>query len=147
MTTPLRLKSAQTDDIEEIEIDDNGAAMKQEIFDSFHGALDGVDVHKALVLVKIFERDRMAKGSKILTPEATRKEDVYQGRVGLVLRVGPLAFTNSKDVDFGGKKAEVGDWVWFSPANSTRLKINGVECRQIEDVNIDGKVEDPYVLL
>ena len=135
----------QVEDVE-IEVDDV-EQVKKEIIESFGGALDEVDVFKALVLVAIFQRDKVARNSKILTATMTKKEDIYQGRVGLVLKVGPKAFQNDKDVDFGGKMVEAGDWAFYVPANGTRMMVNGVECRLIEDVHIDGKVIDPYILL
>lgn len=138
--TPLELDP-------ELELDTDGDELKTEIMDSFGGALDGVDVFKALVLVATFQRDRAAKGSKILTAGITKKEDVYQGRVGLVAKIGPLAFQDNKDVQFAGKRVDPGDFCFYTPADGKRMMVNGVECRLIEDVHIDGKVLDPYVLL
>lgn len=134
-------------DVEEVEIDDNAEEEKLEIQKQFEGVIEYVDLFKAQVLVAIFQRDKLAKDSKILTANITKKEDVYQGRVGLVLKCGPLAFVDSKDVQFAGKRADPGDWVFYVPANGTRMMVGGNECRILEDVNIDGKVDDPYVLL
>lgn len=132
---------------DDIELDDDGEEEKKTIMESFHGALDHVDLFKAQVLVVIFQREKLGRNSKILTAEKTKKEDVYQGRVGLVVKIGPLAFTDSTDVQFGGKRVDPGDWCFYIPANGTRLMVNGVECRIIEDVHVDGKVIDPYILL
>lgn len=129
------------------EISDNGEADKAAIMDSFNGALDEVDLFKAQVLLAIFQRDKLGKNSKLISAEKTKREDVYQGRVGLVVKVGPKAFQDDKDVSFGGKRVHEGDWAFYIPANGTRLMVNGVECRIIEDVHIDGKVTDPYILL
>lgn len=134
-------------DVEEMEISDNGDSDKAIIMDQLGGILEEVDVFKALVLVAIFQRDKIGKNSRILTANITKKEDVYQGRVGLVLKTGPAAFVDNKDVQFFGKTVKSGDWAYYVPANGTRMMVNGVECRLIEDVHIDGKVDDPYVLL
>lgn len=131
----------------DVEIDDGGDALQKEIMEQFGDMLDDVDVFKALVLVATFQRDKLGKNSKLLAANTTKKEDIYQGRVGLVVRIGPLAFVDNKDVQFAGKRVDPGDFCFYTPADGKRLQINGVECRLMEDVHIDGKVTDPYVLL
>lgn len=131
----------------EVELDDGGDSLKTDIMEQFGGMLDDVDVFKALVLVATFQRDKLGKGSKLLAATTTKKEDVYQGRVGLVVKIGPLAFVDNKDVQFAGKRVDPGDFCFYTPADGKRISVNGVECRLMEDIHIDGRVTDPYVLL
>lgn len=52
----------------------------------------------------------------LITPEQSRKEDTWQGKVGLVLKVGPIAFRDDPAVgiDWCGLKCEPNDWVLYS---------------------------------
>lgn len=123
------------------------ADPRQAILDKLGDVLDHFEVFKGMVLVATYTRETVGTSGRILAAAKTQLEDEYQGRVGLVLKVGPLAFKNTKDIDFGGVSVEQGDWVFYTPANGIGTKIRGVHCRLLDDVNIDGVVDDPDVLL
>jgi hypothetical protein len=119
---------------------------RQAIYDKLGDVLDHIDVFKGMVLVATYKRETVGTSGRIIAADKTKTEDEYQGRVGLVLKIGPLAFINTKDIDFGGKAADEGEWVFYTPANGTGTLIRGVHCRLLDDVNIDGVVDDPDVL-
>lgn len=96
------------------------------------------------VLVWIYVASERTSGG-IIRPHQSVKEDIWQGTVGYVLKTGPLAFKDddSQRIDFGGFKAEEGDWVLFTPGEGKRVQINGVDCRIIEDSLIQAKIPGP----
>ena len=94
-----------------------------------------------LVLVAVYERPEKTK-SGILLSDQTRDEDQFQGKVGLVVQLGPQAFVDSSAWVFD-EKAEVGDWVWFRASDSFALKVNGKLCRAIKDNLISGRAPHP----
>lgn len=87
------------------------------------------------VLVYIYVRpDRTAGG--IINPNVVTEEDVYQGRVGLVLKCGPRCFEDSDKLTWtDADKFTEDDWVTFrrGDGNGTRVSINGVECISFEN--------------
>ncbi len=106
------------------------------------GDLSAIRVAHNLVLVKIYERSTVSKGGIIRTDNA-KKEDIWQGVVGLVLKKGPLAFVDDDKAKFSGFGIEVGDWVFFSTPDTSRIHVKGKECRIMQDVNIKGVIEHP----
>jgi len=86
-------------------------------------------------------------GGGILLTEKIRDEDIYQGKVGLVLKLGSTAFKDREGIKFGGDKVKVGDWVFFSVQDGRAMSVMGHHCRRIEDVFIGGILPDPDVIL
>lgn len=98
------------------------------------------------ILVGTYVRPEKTAGGIYIDP-SIRREDLYQGKVGLVLKLGPKSFENTATLDFGGFSVKEGDWVVYMPKNSEALSINGHHCRMIEDKFIDAVVEGPDVIL
>lgn len=75
--------------------------------------IDAAPIQGNRVLVMQWIRDKV--GSLIASSQ-TQKEDEWQGKVGLVLKVGPAAFVDDPEVGakFYGFKCEPGQWVLFS---------------------------------
>lgn len=80
-------------------------------------------------------------------------EERFQGKVGLVLKVGPVAFKDDSVAKFGGTEIFPGNWVMYRPSDGTELfirdrsKMNeGLSCRLIEDVFVRGRVADPALI-
>ena len=81
-------------------------------------------------------------------------ENRFQGKMGLVLKLGPLAFQDDANAKFGGVQIEVGDWVMYRPSDGIELFIkdytglanDGLACRLIEDSLIKGRVTDPSLI-
>jgi co-chaperonin GroES (HSP10) len=119
---------------------------KQYILDQLSGEQDKIDLFGARVLVATYIRPEKTVGGIIIT-ENTRREDQFQGRVGLVLKLGPAAFQDSSEAKFYGKSLKPGDWAYYRPSDGVGIAVNGVMCRIIEDVMIDGTTEDVDVVL
>lgn len=123
------------------------------------GDLSDYEIFHNLVLVatyiappKVFKGP---SGEDIILHQTDRSlaEDRFQGKVGLVLKVGPVAFKDDSVAKFGGVTVEPGDWVMYRPSDGTELFIRdrsktneGLSCRLIEDVFIRGRTSDPSLI-
>lgn len=107
------------------------------------GDISGFDLFGPKVLVAIYVRPEKTKGGIYLT-DKVRDEDLYQGKVGYVLKIGPGAFSDSDW--FGDVRVDVGDWVGFRASDGAALVVNGVNCRLLEDVRIYGKASNPDLI-
>ena len=85
-------------------------------------------------------------GHKLYLSDKTVDEDKWQGKVGLVLKKGPLAFANDSRNDFAGQNVDVGEWVMYRVSDGFAVDINGVHCRMIEDILIRGRVTSPKII-
>ncbi len=110
---------------------------------------DEMTVLGAQLLVAVYKRpDRTAGG--VILAESTRKEDEYQGKVGLVLKIGPLAFQEDATHQFGDVIPKVGDWVMFNVGDTFGLHLGDSrdnKARIIEDVNVKAILKRPDIVL
>ena len=109
------------------------------------GDVSSVEVFHNLVLVGTYIRPEKTKSGLFLGDQA-RDEDKWQGKVGLVLKVGPLAFVDDDRINFAGVSIKDYDWVMFRPSDGFQLTVNGHHCRLLEDSHIKGRIEAPDVL-
>ncbi len=113
---------------------------KKEILDKV-GDLSEIQVMNANVLVGIYIRPQMTKGGILV--HTAQKEDQYQGKVGLVLGIGPLAFQDDATNKFAGQQLKVGDWVAFRTNDGDALDVNGQRCRLLQDTTVRMKLARP----
>ena len=88
----------------------------------------------------------LSGGARIYYADQTRKEDEYQGRVGLVLAVGPDAYKDP--VKFpSGPWVKQGDWVCWPALESSvqRQKYHGLIIAFLNDDRVVGVSVDPAV--
>ncbi len=94
-------------------------------------------------------------GEDIIFHESDRSHDEnrFQGKVGLVLKLGPIAFKDDNATKFGDVIPKPGDWVVYQPSQGfehfirDRTKFNeGLSCRLIQDVFVLEIVEDPSLI-
>jgi len=122
---------------------------KQEILDRV-GDLSGVDVFGGDVLCAIYKRPEKTR-SGIILADATREEDRFQGKVFLVLKLGPTAYLDDEGNKF--RDIKEGDWVvarasdgWAVTLNSAlglTTKDAAIDCRVITDINVRLRVSSP----
>lgn len=106
------------------------------------GDISRFKIFNNLVLVATYiEPEKTAGG--ILLPQSRTNESKFQGKIGLVLKKGPLAFTDDDATKFHGQDVEIGDWVFYRPSDGWHFALNEVDCRLIEDVHIKGAVPHP----
>lgn len=103
-----------------------------------------VKVLHAQVLVATYIQPSKTKGG-ILLADQTLQEDRFQGTIGLVIGLGPLAFKDDNIARFGGVAPALLDWVMFRPADGMEMFINSVPCRIFEDRDIKMLVQNPML--
>lgn len=101
---------------------------------------------------KTFKNERGEEVTFHLSDNAIA-EDRFQGKVGLVLKVGPLAFRDDDATKFGSVSVSPGDWVIYRPSDGSEIFIrdrrksnSGLSCRLVEDTFIRGQVTDPSLI-
>ena len=114
---------------------------KKEIINAI-GDLKGIKLFNMQVLVGIYIRPQKTASGIFLT-DKTVDEDRYQGKVGLVLKTGPMAFIDEKEEWFKKGDIKVGDWAVFRPSDGWAITINGYLCRILDDRVIKGTVDKP----
>lgn len=128
----------------------SGADPRGALLDAV-GDLSGYEPFHNLILVATYVRPEKTKGGIILV-DNTLQEDRFQGKVGLVLKVGPIAFHDDNVNKFGGVKVEPGDWVLFRASDGLELFFvdkngrDGTPCRILEDVHIKARLTDPELI-
>lgn len=106
------------------------------------GDLTNIVVMQNMVLVATYIRaEKLASG--LILPDSVLDEDVYQGKVGLVLKRGPTAFHDGEEDRFGGLEAKIHDWCVYRVGDSWDLTLRKVPCRLIRDSNIRLIINDP----
>jgi len=124
------------------------------------GSMTNYTVAHNLVLVATYVRPpRKMKGPdgteiEFHYTDKTLAEDRFQGKVGLVLKCGPMAFVDDGATKFGGFKVEPGEWVLYRPSDAMELfikdmtgdKNDGIPVRLIEDIFIKARVSDPSLV-
>ena len=113
------------------------------------GDLKDVEVFGNDILIAVYMRPQKTKSGIILT-DAARAEDAFQGKVGLIVKMGPTAYMDEDGEKFRDIKEN--DWVVFrasdgwpvtlNAANSTSSR-DAVICRIITDINIRMRVSSP----
>ena len=122
------------------------------------GDISGIEVFHNLVLVVTYiappKTMKGPDGKDVLfyTTDRGQQEDRFQGKCGLVLKLGPLAFKDDKVVQFGGVVVQAGDWVLVRPSDGLEFfkvdetKSAGTSCRLFEDSQIKGRLSDPALV-
>jgi len=122
---------------------------KQALLDSL-GDISGVEIFHSQVLVATYIRPEQTKGG-IFLPDNALAEDRFQGKVGLVVKLGPKAFVDDNIATFAGVTVQEGDWVFYRAGDGYELfsvdkKDGGTACRLFEDTQIKGRVADPALV-
>lgn len=122
---------------------------KQALLDKV-GDISGVEVFGNDILVATYRRPEKTKSGLILV-DTTREEDRYQGKVFLVLKMGPTAYIDEDGEKF--RDISEGDWVVARPSDGWALTLNSgktgvskedaVDCRVIGDINVRARVSSP----
>lgn len=120
---------------------------KQVLLDRI-GPLDPGLVQFSRIVVAIYQPPMVekTKGGILLTQSMTDddvEEYLWQGKVGLIVALGPQAYEDDDTVKFHGTKNKVGDWVWFRPSDGMGCEINEVFCRVLREADIIGTISNP----
>jgi co-chaperonin GroES (HSP10) len=121
---------------------------KQALLDKV-GNLDGIECYGSDVLVAVYMRPEKTRAGIILT-DAMRGEDAHQGKVGLIVKMGPTAYRDEEGNKF--RDIDVGQWAVFRSSDGWPVLLNtenavtskdAVLCRIINDINIRMTVAKP----
>ena len=114
------------------------------------GNLSSVEIFGNDMLVAIYRRPEKTKSGIILTDKHL-EEDVHQGKVGLVLKMGPTCYLDDNGEKF--RDISVGDWIVFRPSDGWRVTLNTlrgtysrddvVDCRVVSDISVRCRIADP----
>ena len=125
---------------------------KQALLDKV-GDLSGVEVFGSDVLVALYTPPEKTK-SGIIISDNTREEFKFQGKVGLVVKMGSTAYVDEEGNKF--RDVDVGDWVVFRPSDGWPFQLNTmksrisrdgiVDCRVVTDINIRSRVSHPDLI-
>lgn len=126
MFTPSRMK------INVVELSERNPAtsFKDAVLEAI-GDIGGFIVLGSDVLVATYVKPRKTSGG-ILLPEKSIDEDRWQGKLGLVLKMGESAFKYSGQFAYEGTLPVVGDYVAFHTSDSREIGLRGVSCRTID---------------
>lgn len=93
------------------------------------------------ILIAIPEISVKTEGGVII-PDKIRNAEETASLVGVVLKVGPEAYSDASRFPTGAWCKE-GDFVIFRSYSGTRFKVHGKEFRLINDDTVEAVVEDP----
>lgn len=98
------------------------------------------------VLIVMYERGKQAGDEMVRTaggiyvPETATgalANDKYQGKVGLVMAMGPIAFKEDDTHQWGGVTPNIHDWVMINVGDTYSFDLPGPRrARLVEDVNV-----------
>lgn len=115
--------------------------------------IEGFEPFHNYVLVATYVRGDRTKSGIIIGGDRTRAEDRFQGKIGLVLLVGPTAFRGRHKNSFGGITVKPGDWIMYRTSDAhefffvdKKLSLEGASARLIEDTLIMARVNDPETI-
>lgn len=114
---------------------------KLEIQEEVNPHLTNIQVLGSRVLVAVYVRPE--KSGSLFLPDKTRDEDRYQGKVGLVLALGPIAFQDDATHRFGAVIPKPGDWIVYSVGDTFGMELGKRRVRSVEDVDVHLIIEKP----
>jgi hypothetical protein len=109
------------------------------------GDIGKVNVGSDLVLLGTYIRNEKTSGG-IIRPTENVKEDEFQGKVGLVLKSGPMAYADWEGADTVGQFAVPHIWVVYAIKDAWPVQINGTACRFIPYDKIRAQIPDPSMV-
>jgi co-chaperonin GroES (HSP10) len=116
------------------------ADPRQKLLDEL-GDISEVELWHNQVLCAIYVAPERTKGG-IIRPASNVEEDVFQGKVGLIVKLGPRAFQSDAKWTWPDDVG-LGDWVFYKISDGWAVSINRVRCRILEDIDVKGRVAHP----
>lgn len=117
---------------------------KQQLLDKLKGS-ELPRMMGARVLVATYIAPEKTRGG-LYIPDKTRDEGAHQGKVGLVVGMGNLAFQDDGAHSWGDARPAIGDWVMFNIGDTRRMVLGKTECRWMEDVHVAGILSEPDIV-
>ena len=106
------------------------------------GDISGVEIFNNQILCAVYIRPEKTKGGIILT-DNVRGEDRFQGKVGLLIGMGPAAFQDESGQWFNNSSFKLHDWLVVRPSDGWSVTVNGVLCRMMSDTQVKARISSP----
>jgi hypothetical protein len=116
---------------------------KQKLLDAV-GDVSGAEVFHNQVLMAVYIAPEKTRGG-IIRPQTNIDEDRYQGKLGLIIKLGPKALKSDAKWSWPDGVG-LYSWVFFRISDTFAVTINGQACRMIDDVNIKGRIDHPDIV-
>ena len=120
---------------------DHDVDPKQKLLQEL-GDLSNIEIFNNNVLVAVYVRPTKTKSGLYLTDKYA-DEDRYQGKVGLIVGMGPSAFNDESGQWFNNATFNHNDWVVFRPSDGWGVTVNGVLCRMLADTQVKMRIPSP----
>jgi co-chaperonin GroES (HSP10) len=119
------------------------AARMRKLFDDGPAQLKPAGVN---ILAIMWVRPGRTRGG-IELPDNAKEEDIYQGKISLVVSVGPDCFQSTSYRTYTGPTCKEGDWIFTDPMAGKKFQLNKAFCRLVHDDEIRGVVNGPQAIL
>ncbi len=116
------------------------ASLSAEMFDKL-GDISGIAVYHNWALGMIYMPDKVGS---LYRSDVSKEEDKWQGKVTLLVKLGPKAFQNTTDGSWSWEPPIlIGDWVVARSSDGVNRLVNGQMCRLFRDTVVTEKVTHP----
>lgn len=115
---------------------DTAAEAAQEIMAAV-GDLSNVEIFGSQVLIAPYIRPTKTK-SGLHVPASAANEDTWQGKVGLILKIGPTAFDPDATKQYGGRAPVVGEWIFHDVKQCFQMHVKGAGAKRGATRDHDG---------
>jgi len=105
------------------------------------GDLEGVEIFHNQVICAIYIAPEKTKGG-IIRPQSNVDEDRHQGKVGLIIKMGPQAFGPDNRWRWPDDMG-LHQWVFYRASDGWPCSVNQAPCRVLDDVDIKGRAWHP----
>lgn len=111
--------------------------------------LDGMPDAEVLYHHVVVAKYIRNKVGSILIPDKAQKEDQYQSKMGVVIKVGPAAFHSDSSFDFHGVSVAPGEWVMYRMSDGWDFdytppgETTAIPCRMLEDSHLKMRIKNP----
>ena len=138
----IELEPLESEKQDEIVVETAEPVKKEPEISVDDGILSNINIFNNQLLIALYIRPKVTKSGIYLT-DNTVAEDIYQSKVGLLVKKGKSAFNDTTGTWFQNETFDVGDWLISRPSDGWTITINNVPCRIIDDVNIKGRTDHP----
>lgn len=122
-----------------------GVDYKKQLLDAL-GDISSFDVLQHYILVMTFVEPNITKGG-LHMPDNVIDEAQFQGKIGLIVKMGPTAFSDDESRNIRWNKdsvLKVGDFVMYKASSGMGMLVNFVHCRLFkQEDEMLARVRDP----
>lgn len=108
---------------------DDPEEAKHEILEAIGDISKDFEVFGDDVVVAPYVRPTKTRGG-IITPGDASREDIWQSKVGLIVKVGPEAFPERMLPRWNGRAPAVGDWVYHDVKAAFQAHMKGAGAKK-----------------